>query len=123
MSHVLTETSAKRSPNAVVEVSCRDGNIELNHGDTDAANAGVDEQCRKGRKVDGHMSIYTKVGDVAAYYCNNHGPANWCYDNVRQQYSALITDNCGWYVSGWGYDTGSHSTYGYRPKDDNFCPH
>lgn len=101
--------------------TCGD-NQELNHGDTDAANADLDNQCggAGGVFVPGGHDWYSKRGGTVAFFCN-FGGDNRCDSNSRQRSSATITSVCGLYKAGWTGPDAGYLTYGYDHVNSKFC--
>ncbi|KAF2138621.1 uncharacterized protein K452DRAFT_290767 [Aplosporella prunicola CBS 121167] len=97
------------------------GTKNLNHADTDAANADLDRQCggAAGNFVASGHNFYAIRGNTVAFYCN-FGGDNRCDSVTRAQYSSAITSLCGAYNSGWGTSSGKLS-YGYDVNSSKFC--
>lgn len=96
-------------------VSCG-GARNLDHGNTDAANADIDRQCGDGAYVGGGLTFYAIRGDVVAFYCNfrtGSSDGGSCTASLRQEYSRDITNACGWYNSGWYTYFNNFYSYGY----------
>lgn len=67
----------------------------------------------------------TFVSGTVAYACNFGSLAQPCWAYKRQEASAAITAQCGWYMSGW-YNAGQGEvSYGYEDfckyPGSNFC--
>jgi len=97
--------------------------LNLNHEDTDAANADLDRQCGSGALIGGGYNFYAIRGGTAAFVCNfgyfyDH---HRCYEDKRVKSSKVITEFCGPYNSGWiNYEYGWMS-YGYDTTASDFC--
>lgn len=97
--------------------------LNLNHDDTDAANADLDRQCGNGVLIGGGYNFYAIRGGTVAFVCNfgyfyDH---HRCYEDTRVQSSKVITEFCGPYNSGWiNYEYGWMS-YGYDATASDFC--
>lgn len=102
------------------------GGDALNPGDTDRANAELDQQCGAGNTVGANKDFYSIVGCTVAYYCNWQPAPSACSYSRRQDISRGITDKCGLYQSGWSNNSWDDSgSYGYedfcKAPGNNFC--
>jgi len=113
-------------PNGVS--SCDKNSAELNHADTDKANAMLDAQCGGWTKVKKGKHFYSISGGTVAYFCNMASQEYGCSTGPRIKYSAMVTASCGAYKPGWvtveeanqGYG-GQHYSYGYQASSAKFC--
>jgi hypothetical protein len=101
---------------------CASDTHELNHADTDSANAGMAEQCQDGRSVPHNEAVYAIRNNVVAFACNNGETYSaTCITWVHQQAQGMVTAKCGWYKGGWAYDHGAHISYGYQSYPSTYC--
>jgi hypothetical protein len=96
------------------------GAHDLNHADTDAANADIDRQCGPGAFMSPYNDFYAIRNGVVAFVCN-FGRNNFCDAGTRGRTSGAITAQCGLYNSGWFEFTGASISYGYDVSWSKFC--
>ena len=97
--------------------------INLNHGNTDAANADLVNQLGSGRNIGPHLSFYSIRGGVVAFACNLSDKSVGFSGYQIGQTNPLITSSCGRYVAGSLGEPGFAAT-GYMRKGangGNFC--
>jgi hypothetical protein len=97
---------------------------DLDHGNTDLANAALANGCGEGKTLSAAHGVYAQFGDVAAFFCNNKiGYDNVCIGEVHKVAQGMVTARCGWYRGGWAYDNGAHVSYGYQYATNPLCDH
>lgn len=69
-----------------------------------------------------HSHIRALTLTQVAYACNNRMAANTFYNSDQTYANQGITRLCGPYEPGFGYNTGSHLTYGQQHKSYSWCP-
>jgi hypothetical protein len=97
--------------------------LTLNTGDTDAANADLQNQCGLGIRVPTGNSVYSIRGNIVAFYCQ-WTSAPVCTANSSRHANELITDCCGLYRAGsYSDDTAGSRTYsyGYTTTEKGWC--
>lgn len=97
--------------------------LNLNHEDTDGANADIDRQCGNGGLIGGGYNFYAIRGGTVAFVCNF---GHWyeqhrCYEERRLRSGKMITDFCGLYNSGWADFEYGWISYGYDTTASDFC--
>ncbi|KAF2161054.1 hypothetical protein M409DRAFT_59336 [Zasmidium cellare ATCC 36951] len=100
---------------------------ELNHGDTDAANAALQNQCGYGANINYGDDFYSIYGCTVAYACNFYDNSNapaganddytTCFADCSVHANQIITSGCGEYQPGSIQDNLYEVAYGY----ENFC--
>ncbi|KAK8080315.1 hypothetical protein PG997_008133 [Apiospora hydei] len=90
-------------------------NIELNHTNTDNANAELQRICGGGE----YGTKWIISDDVVAFYCQ-YGQEAKCNTGSSKGVNKMITDECGLYKAG-SY-RGHGYAYGYtKPSEHDFC--
>ncbi|KAK4495863.1 hypothetical protein PRZ48_013131 [Zasmidium cellare] len=107
---------------------------ELDHGNTDTANANLQYQCGGGAEIDPGDDFYSIAGNTVAYACNFGGTDDYtfCFSSTSVQANQIITNGngdgnpgCGEYQPGSIEDVNYLVAYGYEnygsAKGNNFC--
>lgn len=105
------------------EFDCFRDQLPLVHDDVANAVRELQKQIgSEGTDVGSHKGLYSIVGEVVAYCCNNRSEGNTCYLSAQQESNTRITGLCGEDNPGYAYDSGAHLTYGYQHKSYSWCP-
>lgn len=121
VSRAIRSSHVKRD--GLDEIDCFRDQEALVHDDVANAVRELRNQIGSGGSgLGSHKGLYSIVGDVVAYCCNNRSQGNTCYLSAQQESNTLITEKCGEDSPGYAYDSGAHLTYGYQHKSHDFCP-